>query len=273
VNRVLVTGGAGAIGAAIVRRLLRDPDFEVRVADVRPAPDWIREGCSVHTADLRDVREAETAMRGCSHVIHAAALTDDAQPFTLTEHNQALHNAVFRAALDSGVERFVYLSSAEIFERAERFPTPEEDALECPPPRSPHAWSKLAGERHCRAAHAEHGLRFTICRPCDPYGPGLELARLAAAPASDTRTPTHLSDVADAVVTAMAHPRGLNEDFNVAAAEEIPVAELARITGVKAGRRAGDGRRRWPSAEKAQRLLGWSACIDARNETKGAITA
>ena len=37
-SRVLVTGGAGTIGSAVVRRLLRDPDFEVRVSDQRPAP-------------------------------------------------------------------------------------------------------------------------------------------------------------------------------------------------------------------------------------------
>ena len=49
VSRVLVTGGAGMIGAAVVRRLLGDPDFEVRVSDQRPAPLWMREGCEVHT--------------------------------------------------------------------------------------------------------------------------------------------------------------------------------------------------------------------------------
>ena len=48
-NRVLVTGGAGTIGQAVVRRLLRDPAFEVRVSDQREAPDWMREGCEVHT--------------------------------------------------------------------------------------------------------------------------------------------------------------------------------------------------------------------------------
>ena len=54
-SRVLVTGGAGTIGAAVVRRLLRDPDFEVRVSDQREAPTWMREGCEVHTGDLRDL--------------------------------------------------------------------------------------------------------------------------------------------------------------------------------------------------------------------------
>ena len=52
-SRVLVTGGAGTIGAAVVRRLLADPAYEVRVSDQRPAPQWMREGCEVHTGDLR----------------------------------------------------------------------------------------------------------------------------------------------------------------------------------------------------------------------------
>ena len=72
--RVLVTGGAGTIGAAVVRRLLADPRFEVRVSDQRDAPDWMREGCEIHQGDLRDRDEAARAAKGCSHVIHLAAI-------------------------------------------------------------------------------------------------------------------------------------------------------------------------------------------------------
>jgi uncharacterized protein YbjT (DUF2867 family) len=61
-NRVLVTGGAGTIGSAVVRRLLRDPAWEVRVSDQRDAPLWMREGCEVHQGDLRELGDARAAM-------------------------------------------------------------------------------------------------------------------------------------------------------------------------------------------------------------------
>jgi nucleoside-diphosphate-sugar epimerase len=129
-SRVLVTGGAGTIGAAVVRRLLADPNYEVRVSDQREAPRWMREGCEVHTGDLRVAQQARAATKGCTHVIHLAAIVGGIAnfhklPYTLTEVNNALYNAVVRAALDLDVERFVYVSSSMVFERAELFPTPE----------------------------------------------------------------------------------------------------------------------------------------------------
>jgi nucleoside-diphosphate-sugar epimerase len=302
VSRVLVTGGAGTIGAAVVRRLLRDADWEVRVSDQREAPQWMREGCEVHTGDLRDLNEARVALSGCSDVIHLAAIVGGIGnfhklPYTLTEVNNGLYNAIFRAALDASVERFVYVSSSMVFERAELYPTPEDYIDQCPVPLSAYGFSKLTGEVYCRAAHDEHGLPYTICRPFNAYGPGEMpedepgiahmvpdlikkcLALPAGAPlpifgdGTHTRTLTHIDDIADGVVTAMGSPAALNEDFNISASDERTVAEIAEIIWRACGRDPADFAlehlpsfdvdvvRRWPSVEKARRLLGWEAQI------------
>jgi UDP-glucose 4-epimerase len=304
VSRVLVTGGAGTIGAAVVRRLLADPRFEVRVSDQRPAPHWMREGCEVHTGDLRDLNQAREAMAGCAQVVHLAAIVGGIAnfhklPHTLTEVNNALSNAVVRAALDHEVDRFVYVSSSMVFERAQVFPTPEEHLPDCPTPRSAYGFSKLTGEVYCRAAHEEHGLRYTICRPFNAYGPGelpddepgiahavpdlIRKALTGRTPmpifgsGDQTRTLTHVDDIADGIVTAMASPAGLNEDFNVSAARELTVAEIARIVWEACGNDPEefalehlpsfpvDVPRRWPSVEKARRLLRWQARIDVED--------
>jgi UDP-glucose 4-epimerase len=309
-SRVLVTGGAGTIGAAVVRRLLADPQFEVRVSDQREAPTWMREGCEVHTGDLRELPEARKAIARCSHVIHLAAIVGGIAnfhklPHTLTEVNNALYNSVFRAALDEEVERFTYVSSSMVFERAEEFPTPESYLPDCPVPRSAYGYSKLTGEVYCRAAHDEHGLPFTICRPFNAYGPGElpdaepgiahavpDLVRKSLAGArplpifgtgEQTRTLTHVDDIADGIVTATAHPAGLNEDFNVSASEELTVAEIARLIWELCGNDPEafelehlpsfevDVQRRWPAVEKAERLLGWSARIGVREGLAGTI--
>lgn len=345
-SRVLLTGGTGAIGAAIVRRLLADPEYEVRVSDQRIAPRWMREGCEIHTGDLRKLGDARTATDGCTHVIQLADLAAiagidaDLQrlPHTLIEANNALYNAMIRAALDLDVERFTYVSSALVFERANEFPTTEAYLPDCPTPQSAYGFSKLTGEVYCRAAHDEHGLQYTICRPFDAYGPsetpggGPSTTHVKHAPGTgpattpveqdlgtepgtahgephathavddliaralsgqrplqifgsgaQTRTPTHVDDIAEGIVAAMGSPQGRNEDFNIAASRELPVKEIARIIWEACGKNpadfalehlahskhsvehpesfAVDVPRRRPAVEKARELLGWQARI------------
>jgi nucleoside-diphosphate-sugar epimerase len=307
---VLVTGGAGTIGAAVVSRLVSDPRYEVRVSDQREAPAWMRESCEVHTGNLLDPVEASAALSGCSHVIQLAAIVGGIAnfhrlPHTLLEVNNGLYNTVFRAALDSRVERLVYVSSSMVFERATQFPTTEEHLRDCPAPRSAYGFSKLAGEVYCRALHDEHELPFTICRPFNAYGPGElpddepgiahmvpDLIRKVLAgqrpltifgSGEQTRTLTHVSDIADGIVTAMADPEGENEDFNVSASEERSVAEIARVIWEACGEDPADFelehlpsfevdvQRRWPSVEKARRLLGWEAQVDLRDGIAGTV--
>jgi UDP-glucose 4-epimerase len=237
-------------------------------------------------------------------VIHLAAIVGGIAnfhklPFTLTEVNNALTGAVVHAAVNLDVERLVYVSSSMVFERATEFPTPEEHLADCLTPRSAYGFSKLAGEVYTRAAHDQHGLSYTICRPFNAYGPGempdadepgiahavpdlIHKALTGRRPleifgsGEQSRTITHVDDIADGIVTAMASPAGENEDFNISASQELTVAELARLIWEACGNDPAqfelrhlptfevDVQRRWPAVEKARRLLGWEARVDVR---------
>jgi nucleoside-diphosphate-sugar epimerase len=297
-TRVLVTGAAGNIGRALTRRLLADGRFELRASDQREIDSSIAESSEVHRGDLREVAEARKAVAGCSHVIHLAAIVGgignfNQLPFTLTEMNSALCNAVLRASIEGDVERFVYMSSSMVYERATVFPTPEDYIVDCPIPDSAYGFSKLAGEIETRAANEEFGLPFTICRPGNAFGPGelpdaepgithvipdlfgkvfsgqRPLQILGAG--NQTRAFTFIDDVADGIIAAMSSPAGLNEDFNLTSPEEVTIADLARRVWEAAGNAPGefelepleqpfrvDVQRRILSGEKAAQVLGWT---------------
>jgi nucleoside-diphosphate-sugar epimerase len=272
-SRVLVTGGAGAIGAAIARRLLADPRYDVRIADRRPAPLWMREGCEIRDGDLRAPAQALAASKGCSLVVHLATHVlgveaSEPTPYALIEHENAMHAAVVGAAVEHGVERLLYVSSAAVLDGARRLPAPESDVDECPAPRSARAFARLSGERYCRAAREQHALAVTICRPSAVYGktiasdagdgtqagpdagePGVEplIGQLVAAAIAGERSfeltgspertlaPTHVEDVAEGVVLALGSDAALDEDFNLAGECELTVAEIARVAREAAG--------------------------------------
>jgi UDP-glucose 4-epimerase len=206
-------------------------------------------------------------------------------PHTLLAYEAALHGAVVRAAIERGVERFLYVSSPHVFERAELFPTPEEHLEECRAPRSAAGFARLSGERLCRAAQQEHGLAYVICRPFGAYGPAspasdssASVAEPAAAerplagPATDlgelieragagerrlsvfgsaeqTLTPTHVDDLAEGIVAALSSPAAVNEDFNLAAGRELSLAEIAQIAWSAGAERAGARGAKGPSPE------------------------
>jgi UDP-glucose 4-epimerase len=299
--RVLVTGGAGTIGTAVVKRLLRDGDWEVRIADHREPPQWMRDRCEWAQGDLRELDVARRATAGCTHVIHLAAIVGGIAnfhklPFTLYEVNNALTGATAHAAIDEGVERFTYVSSSMVFENATEYPTTEAYLTDCPWPTSAYGFSKLSGEIYVRAAREQFGLNSTICRPFNAYGPGERpdptepgIAHMVPdvilkvlsgqqplqifGSGEQTRTLTHIDDIADGIVTATGAAAAENEDFNISASEELTVAQIAQRIWVACGKDPADFAlehlptytvdvvRRWPSVEKARELLGWEAQI------------
>jgi nucleoside-diphosphate-sugar epimerase len=91
-----------------------------------------------------------------------------------------------------------------------------------------------------------------------------------------TRTITHVDDIAEGIVTATAHPAAVNQDFNISNDEELTVAEISRIIWEECGMAPEefelehvpsfqvDVQRRWPSVEKARQLIGFETRIGVR---------
>jgi nucleoside-diphosphate-sugar epimerase len=174
-SRVLVCGGVSRVGSEVVRRLLADPAYDVRVADRKQAPQWMREACEIRSVDLSLPEQAHAAMDGCSHVIHLASPSTDSETadFSLLADSAAIDSSLLRAALSLRVERFVYVSCACALEGQEK---------------SADGFAKLLGERLCQAAGTEHGLPFSICRPAASPAAAIEevaaeiVVALSAAP-------------------------------------------------------------------------------------------
>jgi UDP-glucose 4-epimerase len=212
-------------------------------------------------------------------------------------------DAAIRRYREGSLERLCCLSSSMAYESAPSWPSYEGQELQIPPPRSSYGFQKLAVEYFVRAAHDQYGLPYTILRPFNCVGIGErraladvqvlsgnmtlalshvvpDLARKVLAgqdplhvlgTGTQVRCYTHGSDLAHGIVTAMEHPGGLNEDFNLSTSQATSVLELAEAIWLKVhgpGKPLRlvhdeplphDTQRQVASTEKAKRVLGFEA--------------
>jgi len=251
---IAVTGGLGFIGRHLVRALL-DHRKRVIVLDRRPPSDSDADpDIEYRVVDVREPRSLRDALRSADLVFHLAA---NANGTYSVEHPGEDFQAncvgtfnVLQAAMEAGVRRVVYVSSASVYGTPRRFPIRESHPTD---PIMPYGASKLAGERFGLAFLHSYGLDFVAARPFCVYGPGedpatslVEVSRYlrwhlngrAIQVVGDARRKTrdfiHVSDAVGGLVAVAerAQPGGI---FNVGSGTEVSMRELAERTQRVAG--------------------------------------
>jgi UDP-glucose 4-epimerase len=176
-NKYVVTGGAGFIGAAIVRRLLAEGAEQVVAIDnlfsgKEENLEEVRARIDFQRADIRNYEEIAPIIRGAAAVFHEAAIPsvprsiDDPVPSHEVNANGTFN--VLRAAHEGKVGRVVYAASSSAYGDTAVLPKVEHMT---PSPKSPYALQKLMGEYYCNVFSSVYGLETVSLRYFNVYGP------------------------------------------------------------------------------------------------------
>jgi UDP-glucose 4-epimerase len=233
--RYLITGGAGFIGGAIARRLLKDGhevsilDLPQRIQSAPPAPQN-----RVIAADISH-RDGFTELEGpFDAVVHLAAQTSarvsHEEPERDVDTNARGTMLLAQWCVQHGIRRVIYSSSMAVYGNPSRLPVQETDTLA---PVSFYGVTKLAGE-HYLQAHVPLGLEPTIFRLFNVYGPGQDMANLkqgmlsiylayirAGEPVRVTgsldrfRDFVYIDDIVDAFMLALQYEESKRQTYNL----------------------------------------------------------
>jgi len=290
-SRVLVTGGAGFVGATLVRRLV-DSGHAVRVFDNYSTGDasyLAGVDTELVEGDIRDPAALDAALPGMDAVIHLAAagsvVMSVQDPVMNFDANVVGTFRVLDAARRAGVERIVQASTGGALIGDA---TPPVDERSLPKPISPYGASKLAGEGYAYAFSKAYGLRTVALRFANVYGPwsahkqGAMTLFFRAIHAGEplviygdgtsSRDYTHVDDIALALQLALEGDVPGGTVLHIASGVETTVAELARLCREAAGvpdhpveyraRRAGEVNRNFATYDLAEQMLGYKPSID-----------
>ena len=292
--QVLVTGGAGFIGSHLVDRLLDHTGVaQVRVLDnLVNGSEKNLEGRGddprmiLQVGDIRDERALTTALMDADVVFHLACLGVRHSLHDPVENHSVNASgtlAVLQMARSRGVDRFIHVSSSEVFGTAHFAPMNEQHPTW---PETVYGGSKLAGEAYSRAFHSTYGLPVIVARPFNTYGPrshfegdsGEMIPRtivrllngerpLVFGDGEQTRDFMHVRDTARGLVALAECHLAVGRTVNLGAGSEISMNMLCEVIAAAARRpeltalhlpdRPGDVRRLIVDASLMRSLTGF----------------
>ena len=264
----------------------------VRILDnlVNGKADNVREHlgprCELLEADVRDPKAVGGALREVETVYHLACLGVRHSIHSPFENHAVNAEGTLRLlglARDSGVRRFVCVSTSEVYGSARTVPMREDHPTF---PETVYGASKLAGECYARAFFRTHRYPTVVVRPFNAYGPRSHhegdagevipkfvLRGLAGLPmvvfgdGRQTRDFTFVADTARGILLAGRSEAAVGETLNLGSGREAAVLDLAhevaRVLGrgapqvVHEAARPGDVRHLCADASRARELLGY----------------
>ncbi len=285
IKRVLVTGGAGYVGAVLVPKLL-EAGYQVRVLDLylygRHVLDEVADhaGLEQVQGDIRDRALLEKTLPGCDAVIHLACISNDPSFELNPDLGRSINYDAFfdllDVAKDSGVSRFIFASSSSVYGIKSDPDVSEELPLE---PLTDYSKYKALCEDVLLKAQAP-GFTTVVVRPATVcgYSPRLRLdltvniltnfavnkGQIVVFGGAQKRPNIHVEDMAELYVQLLseAKERIAGEVFN-AGYENYTVTEIAEMVGRVVGETkivtepTPDNRSYHISSEKIRRELGY----------------
>ncbi len=289
-RKILITGGAGNVGGSLARRLAADPENEIVIVDNlltgsldklpdRGLPNW-----KFIKADVNHYHNIGAIMTSYhfDYIFHYAAVVGVKRtlenPKMVLDDIDGIKN-ILDLAKNTGVQRVFFSSSSEVY--GEPVELPQREDTTPLNSRLPYAIVKNVGEAFFKSYYQEYGLKYTIFRFFNTYGPlqstDFVISRFLDqalkneditiyGDGSQTRTFCYIDDNLDTIQKMLYEDLAVNEVLNIGSDVEMSVLELAQkiieITDSKSKiihlppLKEGDMTRRQPDITRMKQILG-----------------